>query len=255
MTDENTPTPGPAQHRSRAKLLTLTLLGGATVAIAFAVMVSSSPGSGVELANNIPSSSTGSSPQPSAGPSGTQSKAAASMGASPAATTAAVPPSAGPVIPPSAINNPKIALPVKSAVAGFITKAGQISTAKLATPTPGSPRPTPAAIDFTAVAFGAALGELEAQNQEFSSNGWQQTGTVVVVGTATTSTQKRTGTPQVDVQVCLDSSAVQIVDDTGATVLKAEKPGTRRNLNIYAVQEVSGEWLVVNHTFPDDTHC
>ena len=164
-------------------------------------------------------------------------------------------PGASATIPPSAIENPKIAPPVKKAVAGFITKAGQISAAPLLARSPNAPQTTPPAMDFSQVAVGAALGGLEAQAQEFASNGWQQSGSIKVVGEATISKLSTDGQPQVAVTVCVDSSAVTVVDDSGASVLAAAPQGTRKNLNIYTVQDVSGTWLVANHTFPNKTAC
>lgn len=258
MTADEAPTPAPKAQRPRARRAVWLLL--LTLAIAAAVGLTLSQGSGAELANTISAtSSAAGKPAATAGTaSGTATPgataAAPTTPSSQPATTPA-PPGAGTVVPPSAINNPKISAPVKTAVAGFITQAGQISTDKIAAPSPGASGPTVPAVDFSAVAQGAALGELEAQNQEFASNGWQQSGTVTVVGTPSVSTQDVDGTAQTTVTACLDSSAVQIVDNTGATVLKAEKPGTRKNLNTYAVQQVSGAWVVVDHTFPADPHC
>ena len=188
---------------------------------------------------------------------------ASSAAAIPKAPSATIAPPAGPsaepspgsIVPPAAIGNEKISAPVKTAVAGFINEAGQIATDSPAAPTPGVPASAPAEVDFTVVAAGVALGELEAQHQEFASNGWQQSGTVTVVGTPAVTTQGQGLDQRITVVVCLDSSAVQLVDNTGATVLKAEKAGTRKNLNNYVVQEVDGKWLVIDHSFPDDPHC
>ena len=187
--------------------------------------------------------------QPKATPDGNSSASPPQTSTKPAASAASS------AIPASAIENPQLAQPVKEAVAGFITKVGQISTAPILAPAPGAPRATTPAIDFTQVAVGAALGALEAQAQEFASNGWQQSGAITVVGKATTSKLPTDGQPQLAVTVCLDSSAVTIVDNTGASVLAAAPPGTRKNLNTYIVQDVSGTWLVVNHTFPTETAC
>ncbi|MGN5734313.1 hypothetical protein [Arthrobacter psychrochitiniphilus] len=258
MTADNTPPHGAPEHRSapQKRWWLILLVAGAVITLALTLNMVS--GSGVELAKDSPTLSHSTTPSSATStPSPSRKAPASSPAAAPPlpAPQAPLPPPAGTEVPPSAINNPSISAPVKSAVAGFITKAGQISTGKLTPPSPGAPRPLPPATDFTAVAFGAALGELEAQNQEFSSNGWQQSGTVTVVGKPSTTTRKTAGIAEINVLVCLDSSAVKIVDDTGATVLKAEKPGTRKNLNNYVVQDVAGEWLVVNHTFPNDPHC
>lgn len=252
MTADHASTSSP-RRRAATRIVVLLLLAAVAIASAFALTLSQDSRPGQAQVTALPSSprgaaaTTAAAAPPPAGTAVASESAAATPTGAPAGTTT--------VVPPAAIDNPQIAPPVKSAVAGFITKAGQISTDPIPAPSPGAPEPTPAAVDFTAVAYGVALGELEAQNQEFTSNGWQQSGTVVVVGTSTTTPLGDSGDEKIAVSVCLDSSAVQIVDNTGAAVLKAEKPGTRKNLNTYVVQNVSGAWLVVDHTFPDDPHC
>lgn len=264
MNKAHSSSPKVALRRSRMKR---TIGPAAVLLVAGAVLFGTmGPGSGTELATNTSPSATApvsATPiaQPAASSLNAPAPSAAPVPGLPAQTTpaqpipATVPAPTDAILPPSAIDNPAIKAPVKTAVAGFITKNGQISTEKIAAPVPGVSTAPPAAIDFSAVAYGSALGELEAQHQEFASNGWQQSGTVHAVGTAATASTVKDGTEQVSVTVCLDSSSVSVVDNTGATVLAAEKAGTRKNLNTYVVQEVSGAWLVVEHTFPGDSGC
>lgn len=245
----------PVQRRTRIK----RILGPSVVLLAAgAIMIGTmGPGSGTDTATNTsPLTPASASPAPvgqetAPAPAASQPAAPAPAPAAPAAPA----PVTGADVPALAIDNAQITVPVKTTVAEFITKGSQISTDKIAAPVPGTPRPPAPDVDFTAVAHGSALGELEAKNQEFAFNGWQQSGTVQVVGTASTTTSIKDGAEQVSVTVCIDSSTVSVVDNTGATVLAADKPGTRKNLNTYIAQEVSGVWLVVEHTFPGDTSC
>ncbi|MFC8302318.1 hypothetical protein ACFUCV_01380 [Specibacter sp. NPDC057265] len=234
MTPTHSSNQQPPRSRS-ARIIAPAVIVLAAGALVFATM---GQGSGTEAPTTpsapAPGSATAAAPAPAAATSAAPTTAAPATSAAPAAP--------GATVPPSAIDNAAVTPPVKTAVASFITGTGQITAA-------------PAAVDFAAVAHGSALGELEAQQQEFASNGWQLSGTVNVFGAASTSTETRDGAEAVLVTVCLDSSSVAVTDQTGATVLAAGKPGTRKNLNTYVVQEVSGKWLVVEHTFPGDTSC
>ena len=263
--DKTVPRPPRGSMPARRRILWMFVLA---VAIAAAVASSMSQKTLVVLSNPVPvESATAHDTETARTTKSSAVKApvpvASSAAAIPTAPSATTAPPAGPttepipgsIVPPAAIANEKISAPVKTAVAGFINEAGQIATDSPAAPTPGVPASAPAEVDFTAVAAGVALGELEAQHQEFASNGWQQSGTVTVVGTPAVTTQGQGADQRITVVVCLDSSAVQLVDNTGATVLKAEKAGTRKNLNNYVVQEVDGKWLVIDHSFPDDPHC
>lgn len=253
MAAENGPTSGPRRQAAHLRrVMFLLLCAGAIVMIVVLVFSpNSNPRPGAAFSSSSPSA-TGVSA--SSGPD-----TVTSGSPHPPRTLVPSPPSSSPAAPPlaqasvSASPNATISVPVMLAVDEFIAQATQISGTL--PPAPGAATTAPVAPDFSAVARGAALGELEAQNQEFSSNGWLQTGTVTVVGTPTVSTRNIDGKDLIVVTACLDSSAVNIIDDTGATVLAAEKAGTRKNLNTYEVQESDGTWLVVDHTFPDDPRC
>lgn len=210
-----------------------------------ATVESAATSSATKLSSAAPLTVTSQAVPSSAKSTTTPSPAVAAVTQPPAAAATTTPAT----IPPSAFNNAKLESGAKDAVAGFITQAGEIKADTSTT----SPSATPATPNFTAVAFGSALGELEGQAQEFTSNGWIQTGTIAVTGTPSVSNIK--GTQQIALTVCIDSSSVQINDATGNIVRPAQKAGTRKNLNIYVLQEIAGTWRVIDHTFPSNPNC
>lgn len=153
------------------------------------------------------------------------------------------------------IEDPEMSSPIKSAVAGFINESLKIARSERPK-NAGKSTPAPLQTDALAkVAYGAALGELQAQTEEFAVNGWQQIGTVTVSGSPEVTTRTQKNVKQIVVKLCLDSSNLEIRDDAKNLVLTKVQPGKRTNLNIYVLQEVSDTWLVVEHTFPGSTNC
>ncbi|MEF3121150.1 hypothetical protein [Kocuria flava] len=107
-------------------------------------------------------------------------------------------------------------------------------------------------------ARGPALQEILATLAEFEHQGWEQQGTPVVVGEPVTAPlpapEEGPDGEAVRVTVCLDSSAVTVVDRDGAVVRGPEKD--RRALHNYDLFRQSGQsWQVVQHGFPDDPTC
>jgi hypothetical protein len=110
--------------------------------------------------------------------------------------------------------------------------------------------------DFTGVARGAALGELQARFQEFQHNDWVVSGSVKATGTEkVVNVFLLDGVPTHRFSTCLDSSSVEIRDTSGAVVLAAAAPGTRTATNIYDIQQQAGKWVVVGHSFPNSAAC
>jgi hypothetical protein len=140
---------------------------------------------------------------------------------------------------------------LKRASQAFEAAAGKAS-APGARPDPDT---LPAMPNFTDVALGAALGELQARFDEFAHNEWMQTGSAVVTGKERVEVVRIGGVPTHRFSICIDSSAIEIRDTSGATVLAAVPPGTRTASNIYDIQQHNGKWLVVGHSFPDAAAC
>jgi len=154
-------------------------------------------------------------------------------------------PTAGPTPAPSSAPGlaadtltPKAATAV---VASFATAVDHLS------PTSGT-----AALDK--VVTGAALQEVQAQQLEFKTNGWTATGTTRVTGVKVLrdTTVQRTRT--VEVQACVDSSKVRLLNASGKPAF-AGTPTMQRALNLYTLQLGTGGWRIVRHSFPTDPTC
>lgn len=137
----------------------------------------------------------------------------------------------------------------RAAVIGFVEHGTGISAKG------EKPEKAPEPPDYSGIAFGAAKGELEASFTEYLANGWTQTGEVQVVGEPKVEEIDRNGTATQRVYICIDSSAIKVVEPDGHIVTPAAKPGTRKALNVYELQERDGKWLVVDHLFPNDPAC
>lgn len=141
---------------------------------------------------------------------------------------------------------------LRRASAAFEAAAGKAS-APGPRPAPGAP--DPAKPSFTDVAIGAALGELQGRYDEYQHYGWVQTGSANLTGTERVEVVRVDGVPTHKFAICVDSSAVEIRDASGAVILAAAPPGTRTATNIYHIQQHKGTWLVSGHSFPDAAAC
>lgn len=115
---------------------------------------------------------------------------------------------------------------------------------------------TPEAPDQDAlvtVAAGPALQELQALVQEFDDNGWSMVGTPEVVSSTVVSVDAEADPPSAVIEVCLDSSGVDVVDSSGTSQLDERAP--QRALNIFTMDLVEGRWVLRERTFPVQTAC
>ncbi|PQZ91097.1 hypothetical protein CQ018_14120 [Arthrobacter sp. MYb227] len=143
----------------------------------------------------------------------------------------------------------------KASTKGFVEK-----TEKMTSPNFGkiikSPENTiPKPPDYSDVAKGVAMGELEAQFAEYANNNWKQSGEVLVVGEPKVEDLVIDGVTTHRVYLCLDSSSLEVTESDGFVVTPKSAPGTRTALNIYDLQEQSGQLVVANHLFPEDPNC
>ncbi|MDR6414902.1 hypothetical protein [Pseudarthrobacter sulfonivorans] len=141
---------------------------------------------------------------------------------------------------------------LRRASTAFEAAAGKASAPGPA-PAPGAPNP--AKPNFTDVAIGAALGELQGRYDEYQHYGWVQTGSATLTGTERVEVVRVNGIPTHRFAICVDSSGVEVRDTSGAVVLAAARPGTRTANNIYDIQQHKGKWVVVGHSFPDVAAC
>lgn len=115
-----------------------------------------------------------------------------------------------------------------------------------------TPTSIPTALD--SVVTGQALDEIQAQQLEFHTNGWSVKGAARVTDVKVLHLTTRGAVKTAEVQACIDSSKVQLVTSAGKPVFPPSS-ASRRALNLYDLQYVSGGWRIVRHTFPTDPTC
>jgi flagellar basal body-associated protein FliL len=102
-------------------------------------------------------------------------------------------------------------------------------------------------------ATGALVEEYRVSAEEFANNGWRQEGTPVVVSSEVVSQDPAANPPTAVLQVCLDSSGVQVYDADGEPQRDLSSP--QRSLNIFGLQLSDGSWKLASLTFPDQPDC
>lgn len=215
---------------------------GALVLVAIIVLVisltrgSSQP----EAAGTASDTSSAASGPPAASGAATASSKAQSSATKPAA--AAKPRPSAPVLavplPPA---DAKVAeLHAKD----FMAAGAKALAAPSATPSPG---------DFKAIAIGSAFDAMMANSQDFANNGWHQVGAPTVAWVNVTGYQPSANPPQATLDVCVDSSKVNVVTADGSVV----KQGTAadRSVNVLTLVKTDGKWLVSRQGFPANPAC
>ncbi|RLP08982.1 IMS domain-containing protein [Propionibacterium australiense] len=109
---------------------------------------------------------------------------------------------------------------------------------------PGNPA------DLSDVLTDSALDAYLAQAEEFMKTGVHQNGAPTIenariIGTSDDGTS-------MEVEACVDSSSVQVVNDQG-TDLRASEP--KRSRTIFTLTNPDGSWKIASETFPEDPTC
>ncbi len=246
------PRPSPALRRLGAAALAATVV---TAVVSGAWLTSSNgeqENDGRTVEAGVQATSTGAVPaaptsQPSQPldaapvPDGTDEPASEQPSAAPVPSATPVPSAAAG--PPAETQPPDEE--VRVAVDGF-TEAAEALTAA------SSEKESFAALEQ--LAAGPALLELQSQADEIKANDWSLEGRAAVDDVKVVEAlEAKDG--RVRVEACIDSSAVVLTDQDGATIQPVVPPGTRRALNIYDLEKRDDAWIVVDHSFPDDADC
>lgn len=102
-------------------------------------------------------------------------------------------------------------------------------------------------------ATGSALDGVIASATEYRRNGWHVEGTATVVRQRVVAYRPEARPPSLVLAVCLDSSAVEVLDSSGDPVPNAAPQA--RTWNLFTLVKKSGKWLVSEQSFPDDPDC
>lgn len=105
------------------------------------------------------------------------------------------------------------------------------------------------------IAVGAAWGELQSLAVERSQLGYRQVGEATVTSSAATAVDLVGPPPTVELEVCIDSSAVDVVDASGRSLKDLLYDPDGAVLNVYIAQYIDGLWKIVSHDIPDGARC
>ncbi|WP_154402142.1 hypothetical protein [Ornithinimicrobium cavernae] len=103
------------------------------------------------------------------------------------------------------------------------------------------------------VTDGPAEGQLLASIAEFESNGWSQKGTPQVISSTVQSVDLDNVPPTVVLDVCLDHSGVDIVDDAGASMV--DPAADKRVLTTFTMHYLGDRWVLHEQSFPVEVEC
>jgi len=109
--------------------------------------------------------------------------------------------------------------------------------------------------DLTDYTSGFVEGELRALAAERQALGYTQVGKAVITK-ITTEKAKLTGAhPTVTLNVCIDSSDVDVLDANGKSLKKSLYNPGYPVLNVYGAELISGEWKITTHDIPAKDTC
>ena len=106
-----------------------------------------------------------------------------------------------------------------------------------------------------ASAIGAARGEVEAQRQSYADEGLTMVGRPRVVKTSVRSIDASSSPRTVVLDVCIDSSKVDVLDQNGRSVGERLYRPDGAVLHVYELTEGDGGWQVSRHAIPADSTC
>lgn len=109
--------------------------------------------------------------------------------------------------------------------------------------------------NLASLAAGPALGEIQALATQYKVEEIKVSGSPKVLGARVLSADLDAKPATLTFAVCLDNSSVAPRDANGRNLAKNRSPAERVVLNLYQVQKLQDEWLVVNHSIPADSNC
>lgn len=104
------------------------------------------------------------------------------------------------------------------------------------------------------VASGFVQGELQALAAERKRMGFKQVGDAVITSVKTRSVDLEASPPTVVLDVCVDATAIRVVDANGHPVTGLYQRDAP-TLNVYGAQYLDGLWKITTHDIPDSAPC
>lgn len=98
-----------------------------------------------------------------------------------------------------------------------------------------------------------ALAQTRAQTLEYSVMGWHQVGSPEVVSARVIEVSESEEPPRAEVEVCLDHTDVDILDESGLSIV--DPTAQRRVLTIFILEYRDQAWVTIDRQFPVETAC
>lgn len=111
------------------------------------------------------------------------------------------------------------------------------------------------AVGIESIATGWVLGEVQSRAREQYDLGYRQTGEATVTQSTPTAVDLAASPPTITVKVCVDVSAVDVVDAAGKSLKAALYNPGRPTAHIYGAVFEDGTWKVSTHDIPDVQDC
>lgn len=109
-----------------------------------------------------------------------------------------------------------------------------------------------AELDLSELLTGTALEDFENQRMEWTISEFHQEGKAEIIST---DIEPATDSDQVTATVCVDSSAVKVLDENGTVVNDGIPPEELRSTMIVILVREENVWRIVERQFPDDPRC
>ena len=109
--------------------------------------------------------------------------------------------------------------------------------------------------DLGSYAAGPALGEIESLAVQYDKEQLTIHGAPRVLGSEILAVNLSSSPRSATVAVCLDNSPVIVRDVKGRNLSKRRSASELTVLNLYELQQVADDWMVVNHAIPADSSC
>lgn len=107
--------------------------------------------------------------------------------------------------------------------------------------------------ELSQIATGALLEDLTIAAQEMSEEGLQVQGSASVVAVEVMEENLDAEPPSFVFRACVDSSAVQVIDDNGQAVANQQHP--LRSWTWFTVVDEGGNWMLSAQSFRDEVDC
>ncbi|OLT41882.1 hypothetical protein BJF86_02425 [Serinicoccus sp. CNJ-927] len=115
---------------------------------------------------------------------------------------------------------------------------------------------TPDSVDWdevVSVAGGGLLSDIEASVLEYTENGWTQEGTPELVSSTVLELDQQADPPTALVEVCLDHSAVRVLDANGQSL--TDESAAQRVPSVLSLAFQDDRWIAVGQAFTDESTC